>query len=291
MAEIVYRSVKGTDLTPAEVDNNFHNVDDRATQLRTDVDLKAAAALLAQPDGIATLNNLSKVIQTALNSDKLDNKTFAQIAALFIAAVAKGAADGVAELDGSSKLKASQIPDSLTTGLTYKGGWDAGSNTPAIPGAAGGNKGWFYVVTTAGATSIDGINVWAIGDWIISNGSAWEKIPATQLVLSVAGHTGDVTLAISDIVLLQDALDAKKDINAESVDSAESDFHNLTTPGDFYLNEIGAMSNRPGGEAGAALITVKKYAANITQLLTVVASGNVYSNSSNGAWTGWKQLN
>ena len=37
------------------------------------------------------------------------------------------------------------------------------------------------------------------GDWVIYNGTAWQKIDQTNLVISVAGRTGAVTLTTADI--------------------------------------------------------------------------------------------
>lgn len=84
-------------------------------------------------------------------------------------------------------------------GLSYQGLWNASTNSPAIPAAATGNNGWYYLVGTAGTTSIDGISEWAVGDWIISNGTTWQKIDNTDLVTSVAGRTGAVVLAFTDL--------------------------------------------------------------------------------------------
>jgi hypothetical protein len=80
---------------------------------------------------------------------------------------------------------------------------------PTIPAAAEGNINWFYIVNVAGTTEIDAIASWAVGDWIISNGTKWEKIPSTQLVTAVAGKTGNVALAITDIVGLYTSLQNK----------------------------------------------------------------------------------
>lgn len=62
-----------------------------------------------------------------------------------------------------------------TSGLTYLGGWNASSNTPTIVSGVGTN-GDYYIVTTAGTTNIDGISSWGVGDWIIFNGTVWQKI-------------------------------------------------------------------------------------------------------------------
>jgi hypothetical protein len=60
-------------------------------------------------------------------------------------------------------------------GLKYGGLWNADTNNPTITSGVG-DTGEYYIVGTAGTTNIDGINDWAIGDWIIFGGSAWQKI-------------------------------------------------------------------------------------------------------------------
>ncbi len=86
----------------------------------------------------------------------------------------------------------------LTGTLIYKGSWNAATNTPAITSGVG-VAGNFYIVTTAGSTTIDGISSWAIGDWIIFSGSVWQKVPNTNTVTSVNTYTGAVVLKSDDI--------------------------------------------------------------------------------------------
>ena len=88
-------------------------------------------------------------------------------------------------------------PPLLTAGqVNYKGTWDAATNTPTLvsPPAAI-SKGDYYVVSTAGTQfSIS----FAVGDWIISNGTAWEKVDLTDAVSSVFGRTGAVVGVSTD---------------------------------------------------------------------------------------------
>lgn len=126
-----------------------------------------------------------------------------------ISASEKGSANGVATLDGAGKLTASQLPASVIGGLIYQGVWDASTNTPTIPAAVAGNKGYYYKVSVAGTTLVDTINDWKVGDWITSNGSTWDKIDNTDSVSSVAGKTGAVTLGTSDITGLDTTLSNK----------------------------------------------------------------------------------
>lgn len=59
--------------------------------------------------------------------------------------------------------------------LNYKGTWNASTNTPTIVSSTG-TKGDYYVVSVAGTTAIDGISNWGVGDWIVFNGAAWQRV-------------------------------------------------------------------------------------------------------------------
>ena len=83
-------------------------------------------------------------------------------------------------------------------GLSYQGGWNASTNTPTLTSSVGTN-GYYYVVTTAGSTNLNGITDWQIGDWAIFNGATWQKIDQTNTVSSVNGYTGAVSLTYSDV--------------------------------------------------------------------------------------------
>ncbi len=78
-------------------------------------------------------------------------------------------------------------------GLSYQGTWNANTNTPALTSGVGTN-GQYYLVSVAGSTNLDGITDWAVGDWAIFNGTAWQKIDNSDLVQSVNGQTGVVVL-------------------------------------------------------------------------------------------------
>jgi hypothetical protein len=117
-----------------------------------------------------------------------------------VATTALGANSGVATLDSGGKLTTSQIPSSLVGSIVYQGVWNASTNTPAIPVAAVGNKGYYYKVSVAGTTAINGFSAWTLGDLIISDGTAWANVQGgSSDVVSVAGKVGAVTLASGDI--------------------------------------------------------------------------------------------
>jgi hypothetical protein len=109
-----------------------------------------------------------------------------------------GAALGVATLDSAGKVPLTQIPDSLIGALNYQGTWNASTNTPTLTSSVG-TKGYYYVVSVAGTTNLNGITDWQIGDWAVYNGTAWQKIDNTDGVTSVNGYTGAVVLTNTDI--------------------------------------------------------------------------------------------
>ena len=83
-------------------------------------------------------------------------------------------------------------------GLSYQGTWNANTNTPTLVSSTGTN-GYYYITATAGSTNLDGITDWQIGDWLLFNGTVWQKIDQSNLVTSVAGKTGAVTLTTADV--------------------------------------------------------------------------------------------
>jgi len=87
---------------------------------------------------------------------------------------------------------------SVPGALTYKGTWNASTNTPTLASGVG-FSGDYYVVATAGSTNLDGITDWLIGDWLLFNGATWQKIDQTNTVTSVNGQTGAVSLTTTNI--------------------------------------------------------------------------------------------
>jgi hypothetical protein len=84
-------------------------------------------------------------------------------------------------------------------GLSYQGTWNASTNTPTLASSTGTN-GYYYVVSVAGSTNLNGITDWQAGDWLIFNGSVWQKIDqswaiagANDNITSMTGLTGGIS--------------------------------------------------------------------------------------------------
>ena len=85
----------------------------------------------------------------------------------------KGAANGVAELDGTGKVPTSQLPIQL---MEFLGNWNASTNTPTLANTDIDKQGSTYRVNVAGTTDFGaGGIIFEVGDWVYNTGSVWEK--------------------------------------------------------------------------------------------------------------------
>lgn len=91
-----------------------------------------------------------------------------------------GQPSGIATLDSGGLIPLAQLP---FAGLTYKGTWNAATNSPTLHSGSG-TGGNFYLVAVSGSTTLDGISSWAVGDQALFSGTAWSKVPYTAPPLS-----------------------------------------------------------------------------------------------------------
>ena len=177
----------------------------------------------------------------------------------------KGQANGYAPLDSGSKIQEIYLPDSILGQLSYQGTWDANTNTPDI-GSPVGNLGDYYVVNTAGTyLSVS----YSVGDWIISNGTAWEKVDNTDAVTTVFGRIGAIIANESDYSGFYPLIsDLTTEITAR-------------TTGDTILqNQIDAITSN---DIPATLALVNQNASDILSLDGRVTTneGNISTNTAN----------
>ena len=124
-------------------------------------------------------------------------------AAVFNFGIPKGAGVSSGGTTGQALIKNSNADYDTTwitiTGtLAFQGSWNASTNTPTLTSSVGTN-GYYYIVSVAGTTNLNGITDWQPNDWAIFNGSVWEKIDNTDLVTSVNSYTGAVVLTNTDV--------------------------------------------------------------------------------------------
>lgn len=108
----------------------------------------------------------------------------------------KGNANGYASLDGAGKVPVAQLPSAV---MTYEGVWNASTNSPTLIDGTG-DTGMVYRVGTAGSQDLGSGSIsFIVGDYVIYNGTVWEKSDTTDAVASVNGATGVVVLDTDDI--------------------------------------------------------------------------------------------
>jgi hypothetical protein len=93
--------------------------------------------------------------------------------------------------------------------LNYKGTWDAATNTPTLASGVG-TQGDYYVVSVAGATDLDGITNWGVGDWATFNGSVWQRVEG--------GADGNfVNLTANEVEIGNGAIKLYRDVSNNAV--------------------------------------------------------------------------
>lgn len=131
------------------------------------------------------------------SANHIANKSYVDNAlGSYIPSSEKGANNGVAELDAGGKVPVAQLPSSL---MSYEGTWNATTNSPTLADGTG-NAGDVYIVSVAGTQDLGSGNItFAVGDWVIYNGTIWQKSSNSNAVVSVNSQTGVVVLDSDDI--------------------------------------------------------------------------------------------
>lgn len=105
-------------------------------------------------------------------------------------------ANQLLQLDAGGKVAYANLPASL---MIYKGVWDASTNTPTLADGSGVN-GWVYRVHPGGTVNFGSGNITFLsGDYVIYNGSVWQKSAGGDAVTSVNGQQGVVVLTTANI--------------------------------------------------------------------------------------------
>jgi len=160
---------------------------------------------------------------------------------------------------GLKKITRSDMFSDVLGAMNYRGTWNASSNSPDLSSyCVTGTKGHYYVISTSGTTNLSGITSWAVNDWAVCNGTAWEKVQTTNAVTSVFGRTGAVIASGNDYNALQITNTAGGNIAAITVQNAlnELDTEKLATGLNSGLIFVGNASNQATAAALSGDITI-----------------------------------
>jgi hypothetical protein len=103
------------------------------------------------------------------------------------------AANGIATLGADAKILTAQLPDSVLGQVEYQGVLTA-AGVDGLPSAADA-AGHYYVASEE--LTVGTIN-FMTGDWIISDGTNWDKVDNTDAVATVHGRMGNVIATKGD---------------------------------------------------------------------------------------------
>jgi hypothetical protein len=161
----------------------------------------------------------------------------------------------------STTIATKYLPTAIAGGLSYQGIWNASTNSPTLanggvgPGGTQLANGDYYVVNVAGSTSIDGISTWNLGDLAVVSNGVWTRIANSgTTVTSVAGRTGAITLAYTDISGLATVAHSGSYTDLTNKPTAYSlPIATTTTLGGVILN---TTAQQPGNTTTGQLATV-----------------------------------
>jgi len=175
-----------------------------------------------------------------------------------VAANTYGSSTKVPVITLNSKGVVTTVTESTIIGtISYQGAWNANTNFPVLTSSVGTN-GFYYIVTTAGTTNLNGITDWQIGDWAIFNGTVWQKIDQTNTVVSVNGQTGVVNVGTVTSV------DGTGTVNGLTLTGSVSTSGSLTLGG-----TLGSIANN---QLSNSAITINGNAVSLGGSTTVTAT-------------------
>jgi hypothetical protein len=107
-----------------------------------------------------------------------------------VSSVPLGTANGVATLGADGKVPSAQLP---TLASSYKGTWNAATNTPTIADGVG-TAGDYYLVSTGG--TFNGV-VYVAGNTIIYSGTVWQKAGGGSGTVTSVGLSAPAAFSIT----------------------------------------------------------------------------------------------
>jgi len=195
-------------------------------------------------------------------------------------------------LEGFGKIQ-NQI-NGLAGGTTYQGTWNANTNSPTLSSGTG-TSGYYYIVSVAGTTNLDGITDWNVGDWAIFHDSTWQKVDNTDSVTSVNGQTGAVSLSTTNVsegtnfYYTEARVSSNTDVTANT--AARHDAVSLGTPNGLGLVgqaiSLGlASSSTNGALSSTDWNTFNNKTSNLGTVTSVSGAGTVSGLTLSGTVTG-----
>ena len=164
------------------------------------ITINGNAVSLGGSTTITAVNPYALTIGTGLSGTSYNGASAVTIALANsgVTAGTYGSASVIPVLTVNAQGQITSISTQATNAPSYQGTWNASTNTPTLTSSVG-TQGYYYIVSVAGTTNLDGNALWSVGDWAIFGNGKWERIAGstsesftslTTTNLAVTGLTG-----------------------------------------------------------------------------------------------------
>lgn len=190
----------------------------------------------------------------------------------------EGQSNGIATLDAGGKIPSSQLPSTV---MEYKGNWNASTNSPTLADGTG-DTGDVYRTSVAGTQDLgSGNQTFAVGDWVVYNGTIWQLSPNSNAVGSVFGRVGTVVAVAGDYTATQVTNTPAGSIAATTVQAAVNEL-------DGDVQAAQADATQALSDAAAAQADIDNHISDATDAhdasaISSVPAGNLAATDVQGA--------
>jgi hypothetical protein len=204
-----------------------------------------------------------------------------------------GVAYGICPLDAGNKVDVSFLPSNF---MQYIGVYNASSNTPSLSNGVG-SVGDVYIVSVAGSRDFGSGSIsFAVSDWVIYNGSIWQKSDANDDVVSVFGRIGVITAQESDyssFFYTKSIADSKYQLISDmssylTTATASSTYQPLSGMSSYLTTATASSTYQPISSMSSYLTTANATSTYLTQSNATSTYGRL---ASTNTWTGTNYLN
>jgi len=164
------------------------------------ITINGNAVSLGGSTTVTAVNPYALTIGTGLSGTSYNGASAVTIALANsgVTAGTYGSASVIPVLTVNAQGQITSISTQATNAPSYQGTWNASTNSPTLTSSVG-TQGYYYIVSVAGTTNLDGNALWSVGDWAIFGNGKWERIAGstsesftslTTTNLAVTGLTG-----------------------------------------------------------------------------------------------------